>query len=58
MATVCLNAAALAVVAGKVPNLATGIGAARAAIDDGAALRLVAAMRERAAARSGAGAHG
>lgn len=47
VATVCLNAAALAVAAGTVPTLATGVRDARAAVHDGAAAELVARMRER-----------
>lgn len=41
VATVCLNAAALAVLGGVAPGFAEGLRAARAAIEDGAAVDLV-----------------
>ncbi|MDQ4039403.1 MAG: hypothetical protein M3313_13885, partial [Actinomycetota bacterium] len=47
VATVCLNAAALAVVAGTMPTLAVGVRNARTAMQEGAAAELVARMRER-----------
>lgn len=49
--TVCLNAAALAVVGGHMSNWKTAIATARAAVDDGAVLELVSRIRgERRAA--------
>jgi len=50
VATVCLNAAALAVAVGTVPDLATGVRDARAVVHDGAAAELLTRMRERAPA--------
>jgi len=47
VATVCLNAAALAVAAGTVPTLTTGVRDAHAAVREGAAAELVARMRGR-----------
>lgn len=48
VATVCLNAAALAVLTGVSPGFADGTRAARAAIDDGAALALARRLSTRA----------
>jgi len=57
VATVCLNAAALAVLAGAAPGFAAGVRAARAAIDDGAALDLVQRLSARTLVGAG-GPHG